>query len=363
MIPDSVQIRAGQTLLAGFEGLEPPPQLLEAASAGQLGGFVLFARNLVDPAQVRDLNAHLIDASHPEHPPWIAVDQEGGRVARLKQPVLQLPAMRKLGDTGDVDLALEAARLLGSQLAALGFNLDFAPVVDVDTNPANPVIGDRSFGSDPERVAAMAGAFARGLQLSGVAACAKHFPGHGDTDLDSHLALPRLTHTRQRLDQVELLPFRRLAAECASIMSAHIVFEALDPERPATLSPRLIEGLLRQELGYSGIVFSDDLEMRAIADHQGVPQAACAAIEAGCDAVLICSKPDLALEAHEALVKKAEKDPSFAQRLAVASSRLEAARQKYPAAPVNAAELDAALDGPRTAELEARIADAVGHPG
>jgi beta-N-acetylhexosaminidase len=240
--------------------------------------------------------------------------------------------MRVLGRADDPELTRQAAEVLGRQLGGLGFNLDFAPVLDVDSNPDNPVIGDRAFAADPDRVARHGLAFARGLQQAGVAACGKHFPGHGDTDVDSHRVLPRLGHDMRRLQTVELLPFRAAATELAAIMTAHVVFEAIDSRVPATLSPEAIGGLLRREMGFGGVAFSDDLEMRAIAGRYGVPEAACLAVEAGCDAVLICSRPELALQAHEALVRRAESRADFAEILRRAASRSLEARHRFPAA-------------------------------
>ena len=190
MIAQTLRRSAGQVLLAGFPGREPPTELQAAAASGALGGFVLFRRNLGDFVEVAELCGRLIAAFPPDTPPFIAVDQEGGRVQRLGPPVLQLPPMRRLGEVDDPALTEAAAHLLGQQLAALGSNWDFAPVLDVDSNPQSPVIGDRSFGNEPERVIRHARAFARGLTRAGIAACGKHFPGHGDTAVDSHFALP-----------------------------------------------------------------------------------------------------------------------------------------------------------------------------
>jgi beta-N-acetylhexosaminidase len=350
---------AGQVLVAGFAGHTPPDELVRAARAEHLAGFILFKRNLLGRAdEVASLTATLCNALRPERPALLAVDQEGGRVSRLGPPVLQLPPMRTLGRIDDPDLTHRAARHLGRQLRALGFTMDFAPVLDVDTNPDNPVIGDRSFGATPERVIRHGLAFADGLQEAGVLACGKHFPGHGDTHLDSHLALPRLTHDRARLDEVELPPFRACRERVAAIMTAHVVFDALDPDTPATLSRRTVAELLRGELDYDGLVISDDLEMRAVADRMSVAEAAVAAIEAGCDLVLICSRHDACLEAHEALVLRAERDAAFANQLREAALRSIAMRRRSPPAPlIDADALADALAPEATAALEAEIAE------
>ena len=359
MIADSLRKLAGHALLAGFPGEAPPPDLQRAAGRGEIGGFVLFRRNLASPEQIAGLTNTLCAACPRDAPPpWIAVDQEGGRVQRLGPPVLQLPAMDLLGRLDDPSLTEHAAAVLGRQLGALGFNLDFAPVLDVNTRPENPVIGDRSFGAETERVVRHGAAFARGMQSAGVAACGKHFPGHGDTELDSHLALPRIAHDRERIERVELAPFRALAAELASMMTAHVVCDALDAERPATLSPAVLTGELRARLGFAGVIFSDDLEMKAISDHAGVPEAACAAIDAGCDAVLICSQPELCLATHAALVARAEREPAFAERLRAAAARSHKARSAYPCRPLSPAAIASALEALRDPGLEERLAGA-----
>ena len=251
--------------------LEAEPGDLEAMQRVGIGGVILFARNVQSPQQVaaitRELQTAALNSGHPGL--FLAIDQEGGRVMRLRarHGFTELPPMRALGARGDEGLARQAGALLGRELRAVGIDLDYAPVVDVDTNPANPVIGDRSFSSDPGVVGRLGAALALGLQSAGVAACAKHFPGHGDTSQDSHTHLPRLPHALERLRRVELPPFAALArAGVASVMTAHVVFEALDAERPATLSAPVLR-LLRDEVGFDGCCVSDDLEMKAVAEH------------------------------------------------------------------------------------------------
>ncbi|MFW6050582.1 MAG: beta-N-acetylhexosaminidase, partial [Myxococcota bacterium] len=348
---------AGQVLVAGFDGTEPPVELLAAAQREHVAGFILFRRNLGEVSEVAELNARLAGLLHPERPALVGVDQEGGRVARLGPPVLPLPPMRALGDRDDPDLTREAGFVLGRQLRALGFTMDFAPVLDVDTNPDNPVIGDRAFGREPERVVRHALAFADGLATGGVLPCGKHFPGHGDTDLDSHRALPRLAHDRARLDRIELAPFRAATrARLPAIMTAHVLFDALDADVPATLSRRVVHDLLRREVGFDGVVISDDLEMRAVADRWPVPEAAVGAVDAGCDMVLICSEVEACLEAHEAIVRRAEKDRRFANRLREQALRSIALRSGHPPRPVtDPRALDAALCSDRAAAVQTRL--------
>ncbi|MCA9531645.1 MAG: beta-N-acetylhexosaminidase [Myxococcales bacterium] len=322
---------AGQVLVAGAPGPEPDARLLDALAEGALGGVVLFKRNLTSAEQAWALLGAYARAAPGDTPPLLAVDQEGGRVARLGPPVLPLPPMRRLAALGDTALTRAAGAALGRQLAAIGFTMDFAPVLDVDTNPDNPIIGDRAFGADPQTVAAHALAFAQGLLAGGVLPCGKHFPGHGDTHLDSHLALPALGHDRARLDAIELAPFRdAIAAGVPALMTAHVVFEAFDPMVPATLSRRVVTGLLREELGFEGAIVSDDLEMKAVCDRWGVVESAVRAIDAGCDLLLVCSDVDACLEARDALTARAERDGAFRRRLTDAAERSRSLRRLLP---------------------------------
>jgi beta-N-acetylhexosaminidase len=283
----------GQLLFAGFEGLELPEDLARLIAAGRVGGVVLFARNVGDPDQVQSLNAALHACAPEDAPLLIAIDQEGGRIQRLRDPWTQWPPMQRLGEANDLEMTGAVARAIAVELANLGIGLDFAPCVDVDTNPANPIIGDRSFGREPTRVAAHAAPFIRAMQDAGVAACAKHFPGHGDTACDSHLELPCLEHDLARLHAVELPPFAAaIEAGVASIMTAHVLFPALDAKRPATLSPDVM-AILREELAYDGVVFSDDLEMKAVADHHRPKALVDGCLEAGVDSLLVCRDPGL----------------------------------------------------------------------
>ncbi len=319
----------GSLVIGGFDGTSLPSTFGERVRAGELGGAILFARNLTpDLAQVAALTATIARCS-PGLPPIVSVDQEGGRVARLKSGVVRVPAALVLGRRLDEAKIERVAATLGRGLAALGFSLDYAPVLDVHTNPGNPVIGDRAFGTEPAAAARAALAFARGLISAGVAACGKHFPGHGDTTTDSHLELPRVTHDRARLDAVELAPFRIAARELPSMMSAHVVFDAID-DKPATLSRRIATDLLRGELGFEGVLVSDDLEMRAIAATYGAGDAAVLAVEAGCDALLVCSKEDAQVAAVDALLRRAERDDAFRARCAEAAARCEKLRRDFP---------------------------------
>ncbi|HET6417776.1 MAG TPA: beta-N-acetylhexosaminidase [Polyangiales bacterium] len=316
-----IERMAGNVLVCGFDGMEVPSTLRRWLSTGTVAGLILFKRNIENVDQAVELIASCLEDADPELPQLISVDQEGGRVARFVDPVLRLPPMQKLASAGDPALTRDAAAVLGQQLRAIGINLDFAPVLDVNTNPLNPVIGDRAFGDTQEVVVEHALAFAAGLHDGGVLSCGKHFPGHGDTDLDSHLALPILRHPLSRLRDVEFRPFRAAAADFPSLMTAHVIFEAIDPNVPATMSPAAIEGLLRKELGFGGAVFSDDLEMKAITDRYSIEEAGVLAIEAGCDLLLVCSDLEAAGRLRETLATEASHSRSFHTRLTEAVSR------------------------------------------
>jgi beta-N-acetylhexosaminidase len=360
MTVDDFDRLAGAVLVGGFDGTTAPDELLERLGDGRLAGVTLFKRNVTDPPHVAGLIATLADACArgAQTPPLVSIDQEGGRVARLKAPIAALPPMRALGTRDDVALTRRALAVLGRQLAALGCTTDFAPVADVDSNPDNPVIGDRSFSRDPEACARHVVAAIEGLSDAGVLACAKHFPGHGDTELDSHLALPTLRHGRARIDAVELVPFRAAArAGVASVMTAHVVFEGVDPGVPATLSRRIVTELLRGELGFHGVCFSDDLHMKAVADRYGIAESAIRAIEAGCDALLVCTDHGSHEEARVALAARARENADFARRLADGGSRLAQMRRRAPPTPVrDPVALRAALEAPEVRALEEALA-------
>jgi len=312
----------GQLLFAGFEGTEVSPRLAELVGAGRLGGVVLFARNLVDPEQAARLTFALHALAPPDAPLVLAIDQEGGRVQRLRDPFTEWPPMRVLGER-PVDETAQVARALARELRDLRIDLNFAPVCDVDTNPANPVIGDRSFARAPEAVAERAAAFVRAHEAEGVAACAKHFPGHGDTAQDSHVALPRLEHDMERLRRVELPPFRAAArAGVASVMSAHVVVSCLDPTRPATLCAPAAR-LLREELGFEGVFFSDDLEMAAVHERYAPEETVREALAAGVDAFLVCRREELV----QSVLTELERQPR--ERLAPALRRVAALKARF----------------------------------
>ena len=324
--------KIGQMLLLGWM---TDPQADALVTEFTAGGIILMGRNIAAPAETSARIARLQALAYKSGLPplFVAVDQEGGRVQRLGPPrYAARPSQREIGASLDpAPAARQTARDIGAELKLLGFNWDFAPVLDVDSNPNNPVIGDRSYSPDPQTVAALGVAAIAGFQTdAGILACGKHFPGHGDTDLDSHLALPTLRRTRAALDQTELVPFRAaIAAGLAAIMTAHILFPALDPDLPATLSPAILTGLLREELSFNGLIITDDLEMRGVAGHWGAPEAAVLAVLAGADILLCCHEWETQRAIHAALSTAVQTGRLTETRLDQSLARIAAAKAKW----------------------------------
>ena len=292
------------------------------------GGVILFGRNYTNPETLQALCADL-HGLQPDNPLLIALDHEGGRVHRLAPPFTHFPPALRLGETGSSQLTYEVGCALGHELRSVGIDLDFAPVLDVFTNPHNTVIGDRAFGSDPQRVAQLGCTFARGLRQAGVIPCGKHFPGHGATLVDSHEDLPRDEREKDSIENVDLVPFQAAIAEKIElIMTAHVVYPAYDPEQPASLSS-VIHNLLRQDLGFQGLIVSDDLEMGAIIRHSSVGDAAVQALGAGADLVLICQSLERASSAREACQRALRRGTLSASRLQESRQRLLQLKQRF----------------------------------
>ncbi|MEU6274632.1 glycoside hydrolase family 3 protein [Streptomyces populi] len=312
-------------LQPGFTGTTAPDWLLRRLGEG-LASVGLFGRNIASPEQLAALTAQL---RAEREDVLVAIDEEGGDVTRLEvRTGSSFPGNHALGAVDDVALTEQVALELGRRLAACGVNLNWAPSADVNSNPANPVIGVRSFGADTGLVARHTAAYVTGLQAAGVAACTKHFPGHGDTAVDSHHALPRIDADLSVLQSRELVPFRAaIAAGSRAVMSAHILVPALDPDRPATLSRRILTGLLREELGYEGLIVTDGMEMQAIAATYGIERGSVLAIAAGADAICVgggLADDDTVRRLRDALVSAVRSGELSEERLADAANRVRA---------------------------------------
>jgi beta-N-acetylhexosaminidase len=364
MTPSRLARLAGQLLSVGFEGTTAPDTLRARIAASQIGGVMLFRPNIADPGQLAALVGALRGAAPADAPLLVSIDQEGGAVQRVRAPATVWPPMLAVGTAGDTARTTAVGRALGEELAALGIGWDFAPVLDVHTNPDNPVIGDRAFGTTPEAVATQALALWRGLRGAGLVGCGKHFPGHGDTRTDSHLELPVVPHDLERLRRVELAPFAAAArAGMEAFMTAHVLYPALDPDRPATLSRRIATDLLREELGFRGLLVSDDLGMRAVADRYSIEELAVGAIEAGCDHLLIREPEARQTAALEAIVHAAEARAEFRARVEESAARVAALKGACRVAlPAPAAMLPSLLGTPAHRALAGSFGAAVVPP-
>lgn len=281
--------KVGQLLIVGLEGTKMDKDTRKMIEEHRVGGFILYRDNIDSADQTVQLLNQLKAANGAEGIPlWLSVDQEGGRVSRMPAEVAKTPSAGAIGQYGDPELTYALALATGEALAELGFNLNFAPVLDIDSNPDNPVIGDRSFGSDAETVILHGLETMNGLRAAGVAPVVKHFPGHGDTDVDSHKALPVVRKSVEQLRELELQPFAEAIREGTdAVMVAHLLIPALDERYPASLSEATITGLLRGELGFDGVVMTDDMTMGGIVNDYEIGEAAVLSVLAGTDIVLV----------------------------------------------------------------------------
>jgi beta-N-acetylhexosaminidase len=317
----------GELVMVGIQGKVLDAEQAAFLRRNRIRAVVLFRGNLGSEAEVRALTAALRKTMGPKA--LIAIDQEGGAVVRatfLPHP----PAAMALGAAGTAVLAEEVGAAVARGVRSLGFNWNFAPVLDVNNNPENPVIAERSFSSDPAEVVRLAGAWMRGALREGVACCIKHFPGHGDTRVDSHLELPVVDKSRQALRALELKPFRALQSAAPAVMTAHIVYPRIDPDHPATLSRKLLRGMLRDAWGYKGVIITDSLVMKAIHQRYGHDRAAVLALQAGADMVMALGSQDEQAAAVRAIAA-ALADGSLARAEVQRSrARLDALAGRYP---------------------------------
>ncbi|WP_348944314.1 beta-N-acetylhexosaminidase [Chitinibacter sp. FCG-7] len=335
----NLKAQIGQLVMVGFDGFVPNAHIEQLIREQRVGGVILFRRNIESPAQVAALCRRLqeINAEVSDIPLLIGIDQEGGMVMRIEEGVTPLPsamayasgyASHAVAGCSPADCE-ELHRIGADELRQMGININFAPSLDINNNRNNPVIGVRSFGENSPTVTVYGLAAMRGIQAAGIAATAKHFPGHGDTASDSHYALPVIAHDKSRLDAVELAPFKAaIAAGVDAIMTAHVVFPAIesDTATPATLSRKVLSGLLREELGFSGVIVTDCLEMDAISDvakgGAGTAQGAVLAIRAGADIALVSHRLDRQREAVQAIVDALEQGYLPLEQVQAAAERI-----------------------------------------
>jgi beta-N-acetylhexosaminidase len=333
----SLRQKIGQLMVCGFQGdnSENISDSKKLIKTYHIGGLILFGRNIGTPAQVLELTTSLqkhAKRSGHHQPLLISIDQENGMVRRLGEGTTSFPGAMLLAATHDEKLTYEIGKATARELRALGINWNLAPVVDINNNPKNPVIGVRSFGDTAETVSRFAKESMKGMQAEGVITTLKHFPGHGDTHVDSHLALPVITHSLETLEKLELVPFKECIEEGAdTIMTAHVYFPELENEenRPATMSHKVITGLLRGKLGFDGVVTTDCMEMKAIADTVGTARGAVEAIKAGVDMIMISHLPSLQIETIEAIVAAVESGEISESRIDESYKRVQKLKEKY----------------------------------
>jgi beta-N-acetylhexosaminidase len=331
MTKKDFQNQIGQLILMGIAQPSLLPEERKAIASMQPSGVIYFRRNVASAEQLSELSHSIYEICNEL--PMIGIDQEGGRVARLGAPFTVFPGNDYLGrafvSTKKDTLADQQATAMARELKSIGVNLNFTPVADIDSNPNNPIIGPRAFSSDPKLVAKLVAKTVHAYRKQNVISCAKHFPGHGDSTLDSHLALPYIDITKKTLTTRELIPFQAaIRAKVPTIMTAHVVYPQLD-SLPATLSKKILEGILRKKMKFTGVLMSDDMEMSAIAGNMDIPQASVEAIKAGVDMLLVCKRLDLTLQVHEAIVKAVESKKLSKPRVMQALRRVELMKKKY----------------------------------
>ena len=353
----TIRDTVGQLLMVGFHGTELSHAFIDWLQEYRPGGVILFSRNVVTPEQVARLT-NALQAHAPNPPLLIAIDEEGGRVSRLPQGFTTFPAASSIAACQSPDEAYAIAEVTAKELRAVGINMNLAPVLDVNSNPANPIIGDRAYGAQPAQVCTYGLAMMRGLEDNGLIPCGKHFPGHGDTMTDSHHVLPVVDADRARLDHIELEPFRQAIRQgLPAIMTAHVRYPALDADAPATLSRSILTDLLRNELGFQGVTLTDDMEMRAILDHQPIGDASVRALQAGADMVLLCHQQERQREAVGAIEHALEQGELSWERLTAGVARIQALKKKHlvPFQPVDPSQVTQTVGHPRHKALLAKI--------
>ncbi|MEC7641508.1 MAG: beta-N-acetylhexosaminidase [Nitrospinota bacterium] len=332
MQPLSTKEQAGQLLISGFEGTTLNPEIEDLILNRSIGGIILFDRNYENPDQLYELIRNMQTLALEKGsgiPLFISVDQEGGRVSRLKAPFSDFPFQRCLGKAKSQGLAFRFGQTLARELKAVGINMDFAPVLDVNTNPGNPVIGDRALSTSSEWTARLGASIIRGFQSVGVLPVGKHFPGHGDTNVDSHEDLPFVQKDADTLEDVELFPFAFAVHEgLDALMTAHVMYPAWDDKYPATFSRLILDDILRRRLGFEGLIISDDLEMNAIEKHFSFESIPAFGLNAGLDLFMICNNLEKTSELHELTVKEIEQGHITTARLQKSLARIKKIKEK-----------------------------------
>lgn len=346
----SLDEKIGQMIFAGISGTKMNEKMDELITKYHVGGIILNGDNLVSPKQTVTYLNQIKLANKGQVPLFFGVDQEGGRISKLPGGLIDFPANLEIGKINDLSLSYEIGTVLGKELGAFGFNVNFAPVLDVNSNPDNPVIGDRSFSSNPEIVSRLGIQTMKGLQSQSIIPAVKHFPGHGDTHVDSHLELPKVNKTLAELERLELIPFRQAVKEGADmVMIGHILVPALDENFSSSMSKKVITDILRNKIGYNGVVITDDFFMKAITNDYDIGDAAVQSIKAGSDIIMVAHDYNKVVQVQNEIIKAVENGEISEQRIDESVARILQLKEKYklndsPVKPVNIDVLNQAIE-------------------
>lgn len=322
--------KIGQMFIIGFEGAVMGNDLSDMLKSRTPGGVILFRGNSKDPRQLLELINSIKHVNTGRIPLFISVDEEGGRISRMPDPISDIPSAAVIGEYGDPRITYEIGTLIAEEISSFGFNMDFAPVLDISTNPDNTVIGDRAFGYTAQAVSEHGIGMMRGIRDKGVIPVVKHFPGHGDTQADSHKELPVVEHEMSRLSSMELVPFQKAIDENAdAVMIGHLLMKRIDPQNPAVMSRAVVTDLLREQMGFGGVVVTDDMTMAAITKNYDIGEAAVRCIDAGCDIILVCHGEDNQIKAMDAVKSAVEKGYIDEARIDESVIRILRLKAKY----------------------------------
>ena len=327
----TIDEKIGQLIIAGFDGITVNDELQSLILEKYIGGVILFSKNVESASQVVALNNEIKEINKVNKSPiFISVDEEGGLVSRMPSEFKDIPTNSDIAKYDDEDLSYNIGKVIGEEISSLGFNMDFAPVLDINSNPNNPVIGDRSFGDNEAIVSKLGIATMKGLKDSNVIASVKHFPGHGDTSVDSHVGLPVVEHDLERLKSFELVPFKKaIDAGADMVMVSHIMLPKIDEKEPATLSKTIITDILRKDMNYNGVVVTDDMTMGAIINNYDIGEAAVKSINAGVDIVMVCHQYENVTKVIDAIKEAVNNGTITEERLDKSVERILKLKDKY----------------------------------
>ena len=326
----SLAEKAGQVVICGLKGYEIDSDITSLIQDSKVGGVILFAKNIKNSTQLATITNSIKNLSNPEIPPIIAIDEEGGMVSRMPSDIESMPSAYSIAQTGSTDLCYQSGEIIGKQLNALGLSTGFSPVLDIWSNPDNMIISSRAYGTTPEDVSTYATQAMLGLKSQEVIPVGKHFPGHGDTLDDSHYSLPVITKTKSELESYEFIPFKTAIDNgIPAIMVGHLLCTDIDNTYPASLSKTMVTGILKTELGFNGVVFTDDLTMDAIDNQYSVEDAGVMALNAGCDMLLVCHGYDNATNTINNIISAVENGTLSESRLNDAVYRILKLKSEY----------------------------------